>query len=59
MLRRMKFHLHTSVEDVILTGIMAVVFIDVTGLLAAHMAKRDGVIGTVGKSLGAVIPFKG
>ena len=55
----MKFHLHTSVEDVILTGIMAVVFIDVTGLLAAQMAKRDGVVGTVGKSLGAVIPFKG
>lgn len=55
----MKFHYHVSIEHVILTGIMAVVFIDVTGLLAAQLAKRDGVVGTLGKSLGAVIPFKG
>ncbi len=55
----MRIHWHGSIEDVLMYGISAIIVIDVLGLLAAHMAKRQGVVGTLGQSLGAIVPFKG
>lgn len=55
----MKPHYHLAVHQILLTGIAAVLFIDVTGLLAAKLAAMPGAVGKFGASLGAVIPFKG
>lgn len=55
----MKVHWHGSVDNIVLYGISAIIVIDVLGLSAAWMAQRDGAIGTFGKALGAIVPFKG
>jgi hypothetical protein len=55
----MKPHFHAGIEHVLLYGISAVIFIDVMGIVASKLAARPGVIGNLGKSLGAVIPFAG
>lgn len=55
----MRIHWHGSIEDVLMYGISAIIVIDVLGIAAAQMAKRDGIVGTLGHSLGAIVPFKG
>lgn len=55
----MRPHFHAGIEHVILYGVSAVIFIDVIGLLSAKLATQPGMVGQIGKSLGAVIPFKG
>jgi hypothetical protein len=56
---RVKPHFHSGIQAIILTGISAVVFIDVMGLIAAKLAVQSGPVGKFGTALGAVIPFKG
>lgn len=55
----MKPHYHAGIQHILLTGIAAVIFIDVTGLIAANLAKQRGMVGQFGQALGAVIPWKG
>ena len=53
----MKVHYHASIEHIILYGVSAILFINIVGLGAAMLAKRDGVIGAAGKAIGSVVPF--
>jgi len=52
-------HFHTGIQHILIYGISAVVFIDVTALIAAKLSGINGPVGTFGKALGAVIPFHG
>lgn len=52
-------HFHTGIDHILLTGITAIVVIDVLGLAAAQLAQRSGMVGSFGRALGAVVPFKG
>lgn len=54
-----KPHYHLSAHQIVLTGVAAVIFIDVMGLIAAKLAAKSGIVGQFGTALGAVIPFKG
>lgn len=55
----MKIHYHGSIEDILMTGIAAIIVIDLLGITAAYLSKQKGVVGTLGQALGAVVPFAG
>lgn len=54
----MREHYHTSIEHVLLTGIAAIIVIDVFGLLAVQLSRSDNeMVARTGRVLGAVVPF--
>lgn len=56
----MREHYHTSIEHILLTGLSAIIVIDVLGLLAIQMVRsRNEIVSRTGKALGAVVPFHG
>lgn len=56
----MREHYHTSIEHILLTGIAAILVIDVFGLLAVQMTRsQNELVARGGRILGAVVPFHG
>lgn len=54
----LKPHYHAGIEHILLYTFSAIVGINILGLIAAKMATADGGVGTIGRALGAVVPFK-
>lgn len=52
-------HWHSSIEDVILYGVSAIIMINLIRFGAAKLAKVDGPVGTIGHAAGALVTFAG
>jgi hypothetical protein len=50
-------HWHTGAENIAIYGLSAIVVFNVWRVVAAHVAKQDGLIGQIGKSAGALVSF--
>jgi hypothetical protein len=50
-------HYHGTVDQIILTGVYAVIFINLVRIAAVHAGKQPGPIGTVGRAVGALVTF--
>jgi hypothetical protein len=53
----MQEHVHTGVISFLFAGISAVVFIQLARLVSAKMVSQDGLIGSAGTTIGALVNF--
>lgn len=53
----MRNHYHLTVEHFIVYGVSAVIFINLTRIIAVKLGKQPGPLGAVGKSIGALVTF--
>lgn len=53
----MQTHWHFSIENVVYTGLSAIVVIHLIRFAAAQFVKQGGGIGQLGEAIGAVVNF--
>jgi hypothetical protein len=55
----LKMHYHLTVDHIVIYGLSALIFFNLLRIVAVMMAKQDGPLGTIGRSLGATVTFSG
>lgn len=55
----MRDHYHATIEHILLYGVSAIIVINLTRIAAAKIGAMDGVMGSVGRSVGALVTFGG
>lgn len=52
----MKLHWHASIEDILLYGFSAILVINVTKIVAGHMAdSTNNTVASIGSGIGALV----
>lgn len=55
----MRPHYHATIEHVLLYGVSAILVINLTRIAAVKLGTQPGIVGSIGRSVGALVTFSG